>query len=290
MADPIKFRDDFDQIVRATRETRTPERLAAHFEIESRLATRLRTSNAQERRELYPSLYSELFAGLPDHPQHRISSDSRERRLAHQSAFLLRRLKADAVYVEIGCGDAALTKLIAPNVRSAIGVDVTDALIGAGPHPPQFQFLHTDGTWFDLGDDAVDLVYSNQLMEHLHPDDAIAQLVEIRRTLRPGGQYICVTPNRLTGPHDISRYFGYEPRGFHLQEYDHASLDRTFRAAGFRSVRPIVFLKGRDWTPPLLFATGLEAVLSRLPRPLRTAIALRGPVANLAGVTIVGVK
>ena len=290
MAEPIMFRSDFDRIIKATRETRTPERLAAHFDIESRLATRLRVADAEERRDLYSSLYRELFAGLPDHPQHRVDSDIRDMRVARQCAFLLRRLDRQSIYVEIGCGDAALTKRIAPEVRSAIGVDVTDALIGAGPHPEGFRFLGTDGTRIALADNMVDLVYSNQLMEHLHPDDAAAQLGEIWRMLRPGGRYICVTPNRLTGPHDISRYFGHEPRGFHLREYDHASLAQTFRVAGFRSVRPIVFVKGRAWTLPLGVATGLEAILKRFPRRLRTALALRGVVANLAGVTVVGVK
>jgi predicted SAM-dependent methyltransferase len=35
--------------------------------------------------------------------------------------------------------------------------------------------------------ESVDLAYSNQLMEHLHPDDASEQLANVYRALKPGG-------------------------------------------------------------------------------------------------------
>ncbi len=38
--------------------------------------------------------------------------------------------------------------------------------------------------------DSIDLVISNQLMEHLHPDDAYDQLREVYRVLRDGGRYV----------------------------------------------------------------------------------------------------
>jgi hypothetical protein len=31
--------------------------------------------------------------------------------------------------------------------------------------------------------------------------------LEINRILKPGGQYLCATPSRVTGPHDISVFF-----------------------------------------------------------------------------------
>src|SRR3712207_8321428 len=50
-------------------------------------------------------------------------------------------------------------------------------------------------------------LFRSQLMEHLHPEDAAEQLANIARALAPGGVYVCVTPNRLYGPSDISMYF-----------------------------------------------------------------------------------
>jgi SAM-dependent methyltransferase len=290
MGETVARRRDLARIRTASNEARTPERLAAHFQLETRLARQLKDSSRSDRTRLYSSLYNELFEGVADHPQHAPDRDVRRLRIARQAEFLRGRLDAGSCYVELGCGDAALTKRIAPDAGAAIGVDVTDALIGAGPHPPGFRFLKTDGTSLDLPDASVDLVYSNQLMEHLHPDDADAQLREIVRVLKPGGKYICTTPNRLTGPHDISRYFSYEPLGFHLREYDHGSLDRIFRRAGFRSVVPIVFLKGREFAPPMVVVKLTERMMSVLPDAVRARLSASRFVTNLAGVTVCGVK
>jgi hypothetical protein len=92
----------------------------------------------------------------------------------------------------------------------------------------------------------------------------------MRRVLRPGAPYVCVTPNRLLGPHDVSRHFSDVPRGLHLAEYGHRELARALRAAGFRRVRVLRGL-GRPATPwPLLPYAAAEALLALLPaRPRR---------------------
>ena len=79
----------------------------------------------------------------------------------------------------------------------------------------------------------INVVYSHQVIEHLHPDDAVTHLQEVYRVLSPGGAYICATPNRLNGPHDISKYFDREATGFHLKEYTTTELYGLFRQEGF---------------------------------------------------------
>jgi len=192
--------------------------------------------------------------------------------------------------VEVGCGDAAVTQAVAAFVREAIGIDVTPALVDNAAAPANFRFVQTGGTDLALQTDSADLVYSNQLMEHLHPDDAKRQLGEVCWVLRPGGTYICSTPSRLTGPHDISCYFGHEPSGLHLREYDHASLAAMFRDAGFRSARAQVSLKGRRLTLPVGPVGLMERLLLALPRAARTRLISLGPVRNLAGVVLIGRK
>ena len=290
MSGTAKLRSDFARLRAASGETRSPDRLAAHYALEVSLAGRLKASRPGERAQTYAAVYEALFAGVPDHPQHAPRTDLRRSRLLQQAAFLRRYLHAQSTYVEIGCGDAALAKLIAPSVRSAIGVDVTAALVDGDAPPAGFSFVRTDGVALDLPDGTADVAYSNQLMEHLHPDDAGAQLAEVLRILKPGGQYICTTPNRLTGPHDISRYFSHEPQGFHLREYTHSSLAKLFRAAGFRAVSPVILVKGRACAPPLGAVAAVEWGLERLPAKLLAAVMGRSAAVNLAGVTLVGWK
>jgi SAM-dependent methyltransferase len=287
---PAAFRPDIERLRSVNGEQRSPDRLQAHYVIERELAARLRGSAPDQRNQLYGEVYGELFARLPDHPQHKMDPARRRRNTENQVAFLRGQLRPADVYVEMGCGDAAVTRAVSPFVREAIGVDVTPALIDAEGAPENFRFVKTSGTDIGLPSDYADLVYSNQLMEHLHPDDALAQLGEIHRVLKPGGRYICVTPSRITGPHDISAYFGYEPAGFHLREYDHASLAALFRQAGFGSAVAHLTVKGRHVSVPVAVAVVVEKVLMALPHAARLRITQIGPVRNLAGVTLIGRK
>lgn len=50
-------------------DTRSPDRIRAHYEIERDLASRLREAPAAERLALYRTVYKALFARVPDHPQ-----------------------------------------------------------------------------------------------------------------------------------------------------------------------------------------------------------------------------
>lgn len=290
MTDKISLRQDAERLRVLNQEARLPDRLRAHYELERDLASRLRTSRQEERGSLYGELYSELFARLSDHPQHKVDPAKRRQNTSNQVAFLRPMLSPKAVFVEVGCGDAAVAQAIAPSVQEAVGIDVTAALVDHAGAPANFRFVLTTGVLLDLADGMADLVYSNQLMEHLHPDDARQQLQEIVRVLRPGGQYVCCTPSRLTGPHDIPCYFGHEPSGFHLREYDHASLSAMFRAAGFRSSEAVVSVKGRRMSVPVGVASLAERMLLGLPHGMRTRLATLGPVRNLAGVTLIGRK
>ena len=290
MTPAAAFRPDIERLRSANNEVRPPARLRAHYEVEAELAARLRGSHPDERRRLYSELYSELFARLPDHPQHRIDPAKRQRNAANQIALLRSHLRPGDTYVEIGCGDAAVTQALAPFVQAAIGIDVTPVLIDQVGAPANFRFVHTNGTDLALDTGCADLVYSNQLMEHLHPDDAERQLREVCRILKPGGAYICSTPNRITGPHDISCYFGHEPTGFHLREYDHATLAAMFSAAGFRSARAHVTVKGRRLTLPVPPVGFIERLVMRLPGAVRRRLVGIGPVRNLAGVMLIGRK
>ena len=274
----------------AYREPRSVERVRAHYAVEARLADQLRHSMRQDRATLYSELYRTLFAEVADHPQNHGDRDVRTDRVEAQVAMLRGMIRPDTTYVEIGCGDAVLTKALAPHVAEAIGIDVTSVLIDPSGMPPRFRFVPTGGIDLDLPDATADLVYSNQLMEHLHVDDARDQLREVFRILKPGGSYVCVTPNRLTGPHDISGYFGYTPAGFHLREYDHRSLRRMFREAGFRRVVALMTVKGRSVRASIAAVAPAEALLDLLPPPMRARLARGRLIGALAGVTVIGAK
>jgi SAM-dependent methyltransferase len=246
---------------------RTPERLREHYEIEKALAARLRAGTSEERRRLYGELYDELYQRVPDHPQLtcKRSASEAEDDIRRQWRLLKRFVGEDTTYLEVGPGDCRLTFQVAKHARKAIGVDVSVEITSSDCRPPNFELVLSDGTSIPVPQGSVDVAYSNQLMEHLHPDDARTQLVNLGRALRPGGIYVCSTPNRLTGPHDISRGFDDVATGFHLREYVNAELIELFGDCGFGSAAIYSTVRGFSLRIPTRPVLAFERWLLRQP-------------------------
>jgi SAM-dependent methyltransferase len=249
--------------------------LRRHYEIEKELADRLRAAEPGQRQDLYRTVYDELFRRVPDHPQNvwKEGPEEQVKRTAEQMRILQPFLRPESVYVEIGCGDGHLARTVARQVRLSYGVDVSPVITATESSPSNYSALYCrDGVTIPLADGVATVVYSNMLLEHLHPQDAVRHLDEVFRVLRPGGVYVCRTPHRYTGPQDISQFFDAEATGLHLKEYTIRELRQVFGAVGFVPVQLKVRLKGRSvplMTPVLTVA---ESVLGLLPHGARKAV------------------
>jgi SAM-dependent methyltransferase len=265
-------------------EARTHDRLRAHYEVEVELAKRLREAAPDARRRLYGRVYDELFARVPDHPQLTRRADRAEQAAYAEAQVALVRqfLPPGGDFVEVGAGDCATVRAVAPFAGSVTAVEVSAAIVPADL-PANVTVALSDGVSVPVRPASADVVYSNQLMEHLHPDDAIEQLRNIAAALKPGGRYICVTPNRLTGPHDISAGFDDVARGFHLREYTHRELASAFERAGFRRVRVVERMHGRT------FARVVAELARASPRVARALerLALRAVLVPVAPYLVV---
>lgn len=256
---------------------RSPEQVREHYEIEKALAARLRGAGADERKHLYSTLYDELCRRVAHHPQLTRNPEEGRHLVRRQLGMLSRFLGKDTTYLEVGPGDCVLTCAVARRVRKSIGVDVCAGFTSSERRPDNFELILSDGTSIPVPPGSVDVAYSNQLMEHLHPDDARVQLINLNRALRRGGVYVCVTPNRLTGPHDVSRDFDPVATGFHLREYTNAELIELFEACGFGPIRIYSTFRGHSLRVPRRPLLALEHWLLRQP-PERARALLRGPI------------
>lgn len=282
----------------AKKKNLTIEQIIEHYETEKALATRLRNSTREDRiqQSLYTSIYDELFRKIPYHSMLR-SEGPLETRTSHVATtirFLARFLKPDSVFLEIGAGDCLVSIEVAKKVKRVYALDVSNELTENVVLPKNADLIVSDGVSIPVPENSVDVAFSDQLMEHLHPDDAVEQLGNIYDALAPGGTYICVTPNRLIGPRDISAGFDKVATGFHLKEYLPTELADIFVLAGF-SKRYLLqgFKQQISWNAPLVPATVflfavVESLLKILPFPIRSLGAkaiFRG-----GGMTVIGVK
>lgn len=276
-------------------EKRSLEQLKEHYEIEKELASRLLSSTKEERQHLYTNLYDELYRRVPLHSQlTRKSSPEISAWIVAQRIQLLERfITPQTTFLEVGSGDCNLSLEISKRVTKVYAVDVSREITKHIAFPRNFEFIISDGCSIPVPENSVDVAYSHQLMEHLHPDDAIEQLQNVYKALAPNGVYICITPNRLSGPHDISRYFDRIATGFHLKEYTVTELARLFRTVGFSQVTWVKQREKINFAVPLTsniiaLIEGMEKLLSILPFSIKKTIA-NMPIL-FRGMTIVGKK
>lgn len=270
---------------------RTPEQLREHYEIEKELANRLRRAGRAERGALYAEVYDELFRRVSHHPQWtKRGTDWQQAGLESQMRLLRRHLKAGLTFLEVGAGDCALSRRIAQKVRQVYAVEVSAELTRGLELPGNVELLLSDGCHINLPDGSVDLAYSNQLMEHIHPDDAYDQLREIYRVLKPGAIYYCITPNRISGPHDISVLYDREATGMHLKEYSARDLSRLFREVGFRKVWLERTVKSAEVSSPILPLLVLERMLEVLPWSMRKPLSRSYVLSRLLDTPVVARK
>jgi SAM-dependent methyltransferase len=273
-------------------EVRSPEELYEHYIVERELADRLRHSTKHERKTLYSEVYNDLFRRVPKHPQlTRVASPATVSSIVQAKMRLLSGfLNRETVFLEVGAGDCRLPIEIAKQVRKVYAVDVSDEVNKGITPPSNFELVISNGTDIPAPPNTVNVAFSYQLMEHVHPDDAIEQLRSIYSVLAPGGVYICVTPNRLNGPHDISMYFDREATAFHLKEYTVTELSRLFHDVGFDEVFVYAGSKGRFVKLPAGAAISVESAIRTLPWGVRRAIAKLPGIAHLLVAAVVGVK
>ena len=266
------------------------------YELQKKLAEKLKRASKEERinSNLYTSAYDDFFSQLPGHPVIKLKKNPKATAVVVSKWMktLEPFLKSDATFLEIGAGDCSLSIEIAKQVNKVYALEVSNEAIKKLKMPENLELVIPDGITIPVPDNSVDIAYSNQLMEHLHPDDAFEQLQNIYQALSPGGIYVCITPNCLSGPHDISKFFDEIATGWHLKEYTLSELYGLFRQVGFSKVSYYKIRNGFNVEIPLnLFTLPLiklcETIIAKLPHLTRRRLAL---MLLFNGITIVGTK
>jgi SAM-dependent methyltransferase len=255
---------------------RTREQVWNHYVVESDIARRLKAADHEQRKAIYASMYDELFARVPDHPRltRRTSPERTARANRNKMALLGRVLAPRGTVLEFAPGDCRFAAVVAGRVGEVIGVDISDQRAPGEPWPPNLRLVVYDGYGLDeIPDASVDVIFSDQLIEHLHPEDVLAHFRLAHRLLRDGGCYAMRTPHAVSGPWDVSRHFCEHPEGFHLKEWTVTELRRALLELGYRRVDCYWGLRSVQRRLPFAYFQAMEALLQRAPRGLAQRLA-----------------
>jgi SAM-dependent methyltransferase len=260
--------------------TRSFEQVKNHYFVEKNIADRLKHANRDERKRIYATMYDELFTKVPDHPRLVIRDDRQLTQGANRAKFAMISSYIDhsTVFAEFAPGDCKFAVEVAKSVRMVYGIDISDQRNPDDHAPENFQLIVYDGyNLCGIKENSVDIVFSNDLIEHLHPEDTNDHFNLAHRLLKDGGKYIFRTPHAFTGPTDISQYFSDEPEGFHLKEWTYTELKQMLIAIGYSKIIPYWTGRGRKFRLPFLYFYISEIVIGLLPRKymrIATAVAI----------------
>ena len=243
-----------------------------HYRVEKELAARLKNSVREDRPEIYRTMYSELLEKVPEHSRlsESVTDEQMEIGLVRQIRLVEKYLSNSTRLLEFAPGTCRFSYKVASIVANVMAVDISDQRIDQKNDPDNFKHIIYDGYNLVLDDAMVDLVFSNQFIEHIHPDDMLLHLSLANRVLKTGGHYIFSTPHLFMGPWDVSSGFSEVAECFHLKEWTCGELDRVLHEAGFSKTTILIWVKGRPIVVPskklYLF---LETIFSKFNYRLR---------------------
>jgi SAM-dependent methyltransferase len=225
------------------------ENLVAAFRLETEFHRRLLlTDDARDRKLLYSELYAAVHAllrptGTPT-AQRRIEKQREQQ--ARALALCFRKELVGHSILDVGCGDGHFLKTLKTLIPHGDlwGLDVSRTQLPSDCED-HIRFVQQDVVSFSLSR-KFDIVFSNQVQEHLSPSDLPEHLTSIHRVLSLNGQFIVRVPNRFWGPSDITRivdntYTGNIPaQGSHVNETSYGELIPLLREHGFHKIRTVV--------------------------------------------------
>jgi len=217
----------------------TEEMILFHWNLEQQLTKELIASTPEKRWEVFENGYGRLYhemAWLNElvHTSEPISPQKQ------YSKWVDAIGDSPLSIYEVGSGKGAMITYLASLGHDCTATEITrergQKLVTSDTG---VKWVITDGVHLDLFEqkEKYDLVVSDQVIEHFHPDDIHIHFQTANKILKPGGRYIFGTPHLYTGPSDVSAVFGCSAaKGMHLKEYTYRELIKAAKASGFTKV------------------------------------------------------
>jgi SAM-dependent methyltransferase len=163
---------------------------------------------------------------------------------------LAAEIPAGGRVLDVGCAAGMFLDLVkrhVPAIHEMEGLDISEAA-AAGATRKGYKVYVATIEKADLPEDYYDLIYMQQVIEHVH--DPRAVLAKLKRCLKVGGRLVMETPHLYSWDHSLFRrgyWEGYHiPRHFNLWTTD--GMTRMVKESGFASVEHRTRIKPVHWT------------------------------------------
>jgi SAM-dependent methyltransferase len=108
-------------------------------------------------------------------------------------SFLEKQFTPRTVFMEIGAADCSFALRAAGYIERVYAIDVSGRFLQTVAPPLNLKMVLCDGVRIPLPESSVDLAWGGNFIDHLHRDDALAHLENVRRCLVDGGEYLLAT-------------------------------------------------------------------------------------------------
>jgi SAM-dependent methyltransferase len=217
----------------------TEQMVLHHWALERRLTNELLSSDPVYRWDVFERCYTTLYSELP-WLNELTGTASRESRVDEAEDWCRLIGPPPKRVYEVGSGKGRLIAALADRGYECTATDITRERGQKWTAArPSLRWTVSDGVHLDRFEtpESYDAAISDQVIEHLHPDDLVAHFVGAHAILKPGGRYAFATPHAFEGPSDVSCVFDSErPQGMHLKEYTYRELQAAVHAAGFSRI------------------------------------------------------
>jgi ubiquinone/menaquinone biosynthesis C-methylase UbiE len=154
------------------------------------------------------------------------------------------RFRPTDVVLEIGCGNGLHLLSLADSFGRGIGIDLSPAMLRVAQRYVARSPWHTKLRFTvdmaerlrSVADASVDVVFSVGALEHMLDKGRV--LANAFRVLKPGGRFVCLTPNgRYLWYRWLASWFGQETRHLSTDWFlSRGQLDHLLREAGFQDL------------------------------------------------------
>ncbi len=157
----------------------------------------------------------------------------------NEIALLFYQLDFNGIHVnrgsalDFGCGLGRLSQALAPHFNRVVGVDVSSKMVETAAtfnrFPEKVSYVSNPAAHLHcFPEKSFDFIYSNLVLQHILPDQALAYVRELLRILAPAGVLVFQLPSHRRGPDEPVPQF--HPR---------AMPDDAYRAELFVSGIPV---------------------------------------------------